>query len=129
MTGGEWRPGGCPLASAAGGVAPETADLSGAAERIAADEECPSRVSDLHDAVSQALFATVMTAEVLPDLWELDPEEGRRALQDLIRLTRGALDAMRAVLAESRPSRPMLVAPPSWSGTCDAGAERPPPGM
>lgn len=45
-----------------------------------------------------------MIAEVLPRLWEREPEEARRSLEDLRRLTRGALAEMRSLLVELRPS-------------------------
>jgi two-component system nitrate/nitrite sensor histidine kinase NarX len=37
-------------------------------------------------------------------LWEREPEEARRSLEDLRRLTRGALAEMRSLLVELRPS-------------------------
>jgi PAS domain S-box-containing protein len=58
---------------------------------------------NLHDAVNQSLFSASLIAEVLPRLWERDPEEGRVALEDLRRLTRGAMAEMRGLLAELRP--------------------------
>lgn len=58
---------------------------------------------NLHDAVNQSLFSASLIAEVLPRLWERDPEAGRQALEDLRRLTRGAMAEMRGLLAELRP--------------------------
>lgn len=58
---------------------------------------------ELHDAVTQTLFSTTLTAEVLPRIWERDPEEGRKKLADLRELTRGALAEMRTLLMELRP--------------------------
>jgi signal transduction histidine kinase len=58
---------------------------------------------ELHDSVTQALFAATMTADVLPGLWELDPDEAREALVELRRLTGGALAEMRMLLLELRP--------------------------
>jgi len=66
-----------------------------------ADEGDPAR--DLCDSVAQALFAVNVTADALPGLWELDPDEGRAALADLGRLTRCALADMRALLVELQP--------------------------
>jgi signal transduction histidine kinase len=60
---------------------------------------------ELHDAVTQTLFATSLIAEVLPRVWERDPDEGRRRLEDLEELTRGALAEMRTLLTELRPER------------------------
>jgi len=59
---------------------------------------------ELHDAVSQTLFAASLIAEVLPSLWEIDPAEGRRRLFELRDLSKGALDEMRALLLELRPA-------------------------
>jgi len=60
---------------------------------------------DLHDAVTQTLFAVSIIAEVLPKLWERKPEEGRRRLDELRELTRGALAEMRTLLLELRPGK------------------------
>ena len=45
-----------------------------------------------------------MIAEVLPRLWERDPGEARRRLEELRQLTRGALAEMRTLLLELRPA-------------------------
>lgn len=58
---------------------------------------------DLHDAVTQTLFSTTLTAEVLPKIWEKDPEAGQEKLAELRDLTRGALAEMRTLLLELRP--------------------------
>jgi PAS domain S-box-containing protein len=58
---------------------------------------------NLHDAVNQSLFSASLIAEVLPRLWERDPEDGRQSLEDLRRLTRGAMAEMRGLLTELRP--------------------------
>lgn len=58
---------------------------------------------ELHDAVTQTLFSTTLTAEVLPRIWEKDPQEGQRKLAELRELTRGALAEMRTLLMELRP--------------------------
>lgn len=59
---------------------------------------------DLHDAVSQTLFSASIVAEVLPRIWDKNPEEGRRRLQEVRELTRGALAEMRTLLFELRPA-------------------------
>lgn len=59
---------------------------------------------DLHDAVSQTLFSASIIADVLPRLWERNPEEGRKRLAEIRELTRGALAEMRTLLLELRPS-------------------------
>lgn len=58
---------------------------------------------DLHDAVSQTLFSASLISEVLPRLWGRDVEEGRRRLEEVRQLTRGALAEMRTLLLELRP--------------------------
>jgi PAS domain S-box-containing protein len=58
---------------------------------------------DLHDAVTQTLFSTTLTAEVLPRIWERCPAEGQKKLEELRELTRGALAEMRTLLMELRP--------------------------
>ena len=59
---------------------------------------------DLHDAVTQTLFSASLIAEVLPRIWERDRDEGRRRLEELRELNRGALAEMRTLLLELRPS-------------------------
>ena len=58
---------------------------------------------DLHDAVSQTLFSASIIAEVLPRLWERDQDEGRRRLEEVRQLNRGAAAEMRTLLMELRP--------------------------
>jgi len=67
-------------------------------------EERQRLARDLHDAVTQTLFSASLIAEVLPRLWEKNPEEGRRRLEELRRSTRGALAEMRILLLELRPA-------------------------
>jgi PAS domain S-box-containing protein len=71
-------------------------------EAVAADRTRLAR--DLHDAVTQTLFSASLTAEVLPDLWEMDVEEAQRSTEELRQLTRGALAEMRTLLLELRPA-------------------------
>jgi PAS domain S-box-containing protein len=80
------------------------AELYEHAHTLAALQERQRLARNLHDAVNQSLFSAGLIAEVLPRLWERDPDEGRRSLQDLRRLTRGAQADMRLLLAELRPS-------------------------
>ncbi len=58
---------------------------------------------ELHDAVTQTLFSAGIIADVLPDIWQRDPVEGRRLLDELRGLTRGALAELRTLLFELRP--------------------------
>ena len=80
------------------------AELYGQAQALAVLEERQRLARNLHDAVNQSLFSAGLIAEVLPRLWERDQEEARHSLEDLRRLTRGALAEMRVLLAELRPS-------------------------
>ena len=73
-----------------------------AEEAVTADRTRLAR--DLHDAVTQTLFSASLTAEVLPELWDMDLEEARKSTEELRQLTRGALAEMRTLLLELRPS-------------------------
>src|SRR5688572_18840958 len=79
-------------------------ELYGHAQELAVLEERQNLARNLHDAVNQSLFSAGLIAEVLPRLWDRDQAEARRSLEDLRRLTRGAMAEMRALLAELRPS-------------------------
>ena len=80
------------------------AELYEQAQALAVLEERQRLAHNLHDAINQSLFSAGLIAEVLPRLWERDQAEARRSLEDLRRLTRGAMAEMRALLAELRPS-------------------------
>lgn len=85
-------------------VAIENARLFAEAEQNAIAAERNRLARDLHDAVTQMLFSSSMIAEVLPKIWEHNPAEGRRRLEELRQLTRGALSEMRTLLVELRPA-------------------------
>jgi signal transduction histidine kinase len=70
----------------------------------AAAEERSRLARDLHDAVSQTLFSASLIAEVIPKLWDRNPTEGRKRLEEVRQLARGALAEMRTLLLELRPS-------------------------
>ena len=80
------------------------AELYGHAQELAVLEERQRLARDLHDAVNQSLFSAGLIAEVLPRLWDQDQAEARHSLEDLRKLTRGAIAEMRALLAELRPT-------------------------
>ena len=86
------------------GVAMENARLFEQAEQTAVAAERNRLARDLHDAVTQTLFSASLIAEVLPRLWQRNPDEGQRRLKELRELTRGALAEMRTLLLELRPS-------------------------
>jgi two-component system nitrate/nitrite sensor histidine kinase NarX len=73
-------------------------------EKAAVTAERSRLARDLHDADTQTLFSSSLIADVLPRIWEADPEEGRRRLEELRELTRGALAEMRTLLLELRPA-------------------------
>ena len=79
-------------------------ELNKQAQALAVLEERQRLAHNLHDAINQSLFSAGLIAEVLPRLWERDQAEARRSLEDLRKLTRGAMAEMRALLAELRPS-------------------------
>jgi PAS domain S-box-containing protein len=80
------------------------AELYQQAQTLAALQERQRLAQNLHDAVNQSLFSAGLIAEVLPRLWDRDQTQARQSLEDLRRLTRGAMAEMRALLAELRPS-------------------------
>ena len=86
------------------GVAIENARLHEQAEQAGIAAERNRLARDLHDAVTQTLFSASLIAEVLPRIWERDPQEAQRRLKELRELTRGALAEMRTLLLELRPA-------------------------
>jgi signal transduction histidine kinase len=85
-------------------LAIESASLRAVQEQAAVNAERNRLARDLHDAVTQTLFSATLIADVLPRLWERNPEEGKRRLEEVRQLTRGALAEMRTLLLELRPS-------------------------
>ena len=81
----------------------DNAQLYRHSQEVAVVAERNRIASDLHDSVTQALFSATLVTEVLPQIWERDPEEGKQELTKLRRLTRGALAEMRTMLLELRP--------------------------
>lgn len=85
-------------------VAIENARLYAEARELAALQERQRLARELHDSVTQQLFSASLIAEVLPQLYQQDQVEGRDYLEDVRRLTRGALAEMRTLLMELRPA-------------------------
>ena len=85
-------------------LAIENAQLYERAQELAVVEERQRLARDLHDAVTQTLFSASLISEVLPRIWEKDPDYGRGRLEVLRELTRGALAEMRTLLIELRPA-------------------------
>ena len=84
-------------------IAIENARLYEQAQQLAVMEERSRLARELHDAVTQTLFSASLIAETLPALWESDQDEGRQLLQELRKLSRGAMAEMRTLLLELRP--------------------------
>ncbi len=87
------------------GVALENARLYRQAEQSAVAAERNRLARELHDSVTQTLFAANIIAGVLPAIWDRNPAGGRRRLEELRDLTQGALAEMRTLLLELRPAK------------------------
>jgi PAS domain S-box-containing protein len=85
-------------------LAIENARLFERAQEAAVLEERQRMARELHDAVTQTLFAASLIAETLPSVWRMNQDRGEGALADLRRLTWGALAEMRTLLIELRPA-------------------------
>lgn len=85
-------------------IAIQNARLHQQARDLATHQERQRLAHDLHDAVSQTLFSAAITAEALARQWKRNPEKVSAQIDDLYRLTRGALAETRAVLLELRPT-------------------------
>lgn len=79
--------------------------------QVALVEERQRLARDLHDSVTQLLFAVQMVAQTLVSVWRRDPDEGERRTGRLQSLASDALGEMRALLAELRPVSEPSVAP------------------
>ncbi len=85
-------------------LALENARLREQVGQTAVLEERQRLARELHDAVTQTLFSASLISEVIPDLWETNPDDARRRLVQLRKLTRSALAEMRLLLLELRPA-------------------------
>ncbi len=82
-------------------LAIENARLRARIEEAAIEAERTRLARDLHDSVTQSLFAASLKAEALAEMLD-DPEVARNAVEELRRLTRGSLAGMRTMLLEMR---------------------------
>ncbi|HRE47935.1 MAG TPA: sensor histidine kinase [Aggregatilineales bacterium] len=71
--------------------------------KLAALEERQRLARDLHDSLTQTLFAASVIAEMLPHMWRRSPEQVPANLDELHQLTSSALMEMRELLVELRP--------------------------
>ncbi|HML21038.1 MAG TPA: GAF domain-containing protein [Aggregatilinea sp.] len=85
-------------------IAIRNAQLFAQAQELATLQERQRLAHELHDAVSQTLWSASLIADVLPTMWEANPDKGREKLARLKQLTRGALAEMRTLLLELRPT-------------------------
>ena len=76
-------------------MAIENARLRDEIRRSAAATERSRLARDLHDSVTQSLFAASLKAEAIRRRWEPTTEEARTNVEDVERLARGALAEMR----------------------------------
>ena len=77
---------------------------SGRAKRAAVRVERNRIANELHDTISQTLWSVILITERLPAIWEINQEQGRQSLITVQDLARNALEEMRALLLELRPS-------------------------
>lgn len=94
----------------------EHARLYESGQRLAVLEERQRLARDLHDSVTQQIFAMNLIAESLATAWDRDPAEGRRRSHRLFDLSRAALAEMRALVAELRPDDMHDTEAPDLSG-------------
>jgi PAS domain S-box-containing protein len=84
-------------------IAIQNARLHEQVQQAAALTERQRLARELHDAVSQTLFAAGMIADATPRLWDKDPASGQQNLELLSAMIRGASAEMRSLLLELRP--------------------------
>ncbi|TVR22619.1 MAG: response regulator [Anaerolineaceae bacterium] len=85
------------------GIALKNARLYQQVAELSAFEERQRLARDLHDSVSQTLFATSVMSNALIKRWRQDPASIGEQLSELRDLTVGALAEMRTLLFELRP--------------------------
>lgn len=81
----------------------ERAYLNEKAQIAAAVEERQRLARELHDAVSQVLFASTVSAEAAVRSWERNPASSFTLLEQVVSLNRAAMSEMRTLLLELRP--------------------------
>jgi signal transduction histidine kinase len=84
-------------------VAIENVRLYERARDQATDEARRHLARELHDSVSQAIYAIVLTAHAAQRRTTTDPNRAREALDTVVELAEAALTEMRALIFELRP--------------------------
>lgn len=84
-------------------LAIENTRLRSHIEEAAAEAERTRLARELHDSVTQSLFAASLKAEALADSLQGRRDTASGTAEELRRLTRGALAGMRTMLLEMRP--------------------------
>jgi len=84
-------------------VAIENVRLYERARDEATEEARRHLARELHDSVSQAIYAIVLTTHAAQRRAERDPERAREALDTVVELAEAALAEMRALIFELRP--------------------------
>lgn len=88
-------------------IAIHNARLYESAQKLAMLEERRRLARHLHDSVTQTLFSATLIADVLPRLWQSQPDDVLPRLEQIGKLNRGALAEMRTLLLELFPERLM----------------------
>ncbi len=85
-------------------IAIQNARLLDRAKQTAVTAERNRLANELHDTISQTLWSVSLITERLPAIWENDQEKGRLSLITVNQLAQSALEEMRVLLLELRPS-------------------------
>lgn len=85
-------------------IAIQNARLLDRAKQVAVKNERNRIANELHDTISQTLWSVILITERLPIIWEIDKEQGQTSLHTVHQLAENALEEMRALLLELRPS-------------------------
>ncbi|HNP72131.1 MAG TPA: histidine kinase N-terminal 7TM domain-containing protein [Kouleothrix sp.] len=92
------------LLAAHAAIALENARRYRQERELAVSAERTRLARELHDSVTQTLYAASLLTEALPAIWQRDAAEGASSLDKVRQLVRGSLAEMRALLFELRPA-------------------------
>ncbi|MCD5324977.1 MULTISPECIES: sensor histidine kinase [Pontibacillus] len=84
-------------------MADEKSEFAKTAHKAATIEERQRLARDLHDAVSQQLFALTMMAQATERLFDKDPDRAKTQLEEITSMALQAQTEMRALLLHLRP--------------------------